>query len=66
VDGTGAVALTEIAADLTQRGITLAIAGLHLRRRMLLERAGQSHLNVAAMAQKDFFARGERGDPRFV
>jgi len=40
VDGTGAVALSEIATDLTQRGITFAIADLHLRPRMLLERAG--------------------------
>ena len=40
VDGTGADALSEIAADLRQRGIAFSIADLHLRPRMLLERSG--------------------------
>src|SRR5262249_31793262 len=40
VDGTGAVALSEIATDLADRGITFSIVGLHLRPRTLLERAG--------------------------
>lgn len=40
LDSTGAVALSEIAADLTRRGITFSIAELHHRPRMLLERAG--------------------------
>jgi anti-anti-sigma regulatory factor len=40
VDGTGAGALSEIAADMRQRGITFSIADLHLRPRMLLERSG--------------------------
>jgi sulfate permease, SulP family len=40
LDGTGAVVLSEVAADVTRRGITFSIAGLHFRPRMLLERAG--------------------------
>jgi high affinity sulfate transporter 1 len=40
VDGTGAVALGEIAADLAGRGIAFSVADLHHRPRMLLERAG--------------------------
>jgi high affinity sulfate transporter 1 len=40
VDGTGAVALGEIADDVIRRGMTFAIADLHHRPRMLLERAG--------------------------
>jgi high affinity sulfate transporter 1 len=40
VDGTGAVALGEIAADLADRGIAFSIADLHHRPRTLLERAG--------------------------
>src|SRR6185312_1373260 len=40
LDSTGAVALSEIAADLAGRGITFSVAELHHRPRRLLERAG--------------------------
>jgi sulfate permease, SulP family len=40
LDSTGAVALSEIAADLARRDITFSIAELHHRPRILLERAG--------------------------
>lgn len=40
VDGTGAIALSEMAANLKRRGITFSIAELHHRPRNLLERAG--------------------------
>jgi high affinity sulfate transporter 1 len=40
VDSTGADALREVAAELARRSITFAVADLHHRPRMLLERAG--------------------------
>jgi high affinity sulfate transporter 1 len=40
VDTTGAAALSEIADDLAKRGIRFAIADMHRRPRMLLDRAG--------------------------
>jgi MFS superfamily sulfate permease-like transporter len=60
LDSTGAIALSEIAADLAHRGISLSVAELHHRPRILLERAGFfdqigrdhvfSHLEHAARA----------------
>jgi len=40
VDGTGAVALGEIAGELARRGIKFAVVDLHHRPRQILERAG--------------------------
>lgn len=40
VDGTGAIALGEIADELARRGVKFAVADLHFRPRQLLERAG--------------------------
>jgi len=40
IDGTGAVALGDIATDLADRGMSFSIVGLHRRPRTLLERAG--------------------------
>jgi high affinity sulfate transporter 1 len=40
VDGTGAVALGEIADELVRRGVKFALADLHFRPRRILERAG--------------------------
>lgn len=40
VDGTGAIALGEIAEELAHRGVKLAVADLHFKPRQLLEREG--------------------------
>jgi high affinity sulfate transporter 1 len=40
VDGTGAIALGEIADELARRGVKFAVADLHFRPRQLLERSG--------------------------
>jgi high affinity sulfate transporter 1 len=40
VDGTGAIALGEIADELAHRGVKFAIADLHFKPRQLLERSG--------------------------